>query len=327
MNVPTRRTAFRLAAAGAGATAAATAATTAATAAATAATTLAHGSSGRREEVTTFVFVTGSNGMATGDAELALRGHRTVGVSLPGHGPEQQFHRAYQAPQDLAKLAEIPSPMAGVTLDDYVEATVNVVRRVSRYGPVVLVGGSLGGSTITKTADEVPELIDRLVYVGAYCCTKLRSPADYLETPEGRTSLGSAILPAVVGDPRVLKAIRINWRTNDRKFLDAAKAAFMAEATDGEFLAMLNSSLPDESLQVSSADARGRKDAWGRVRRVYVRQSLDRVIPPALQDRMIREADEATPGNRFEVFTVKTSHAPAPRAYRRITDILDRLAK
>jgi pimeloyl-ACP methyl ester carboxylesterase len=303
----TRRTAFQLAAAaGAGATAT---------------------SMTKRKEVTTFVFVTGSNGVASGDAELTLRGHRTVGVSLPGHGPEDQLHVAYQAPQDLAKLAALPSTMAGVTLDDYVEATVDVVRRVSRYGPVILVGGSLGGSTITKAADEVPHLIDRLVYIGAYCCTKLRSPAEYLETPEGRTSLGAAILPGVVGDPRVLKAIRINWRTNDRKFLDAAKAAFMAEGTDGEFLALLNSSLPDESLEVSSADARGRKDAWGRVRRVYVRQSLDRVIPPALQDRMIREADEATPGNRFEVFTVRTPHAPTRRAYREITKILDGLAK
>ncbi|MEV0164883.1 pimeloyl-ACP methyl ester carboxylesterase [Nonomuraea fuscirosea] len=318
MNEPTRRAALRLAAAtGAAATASTTMSVLSSSASA----------QGKSREVTTYVFVTGSNGMASGDAELVLRGHRTVGVSLPGHGPEEQFHAAYQAPQDLKALAALPSPMAGVTLDDYVEATVNVVRRAARYGPVILVGGSLGGSTITKAADEVPGLIDRLVYVGAYCCTKLRSPAEYLETPEGSTSLGAAILPAVVGDPAVLKAIRLNWRTNDAKFLAAAKAAFMAEGTDGEFLAMLNSSLPDESLQVSSADARGRKDAWGRVPRVYVRQTLDRVIPPALQDRMIREADEATPGNRFEVFSVKGPHAPTRKSYRRITEILAGLAR
>ncbi|WP_223167077.1 alpha/beta fold hydrolase [Nonomuraea sp. SYSU D8015] len=282
---------------------------------------------GHKKEVTTFVFVTGSNGVATADPELTLRGHRAVGVSLPGHGPEEQFHLAYQAPQDLTKLAAIPSPMAGVTLDDYVEATVDTVRRVARYGPVVLVGGSLGGSTITKAADAVPDLIDRLVYISAYCCTKLRSPAEYLETPEGRTSLVGNLLSGVVGDPRVLKAVRVNWRTNDRKFLEAAKAAFMAEGTDGEFLAMLNTSLPDESLQVSSADARGRRSAWGRVPRVYIRHTRDRVIPPALQDRMIREADAATPGNRFKVFTVESSHAPTPKAYREITEILDRLVK
>ncbi|MGN9839009.1 alpha/beta fold hydrolase [Nonomuraea sp. H19] len=308
MSDTTRRSMFQLAAvAGAGA--------------------LAGPMAAERKEVTTFVFVTGSNGVATADAELTLRGHRAVGVNLPGHGPEEQFHLAYQAPQDLAKLATIPSPVAGVTLDDYVEATVETVRRVSRYGPVVLVGGSLGGSTITKVADEVPDLIDRLVYDAAYCCTKLRSPAEYLETPEGRTSLATSIVPGIVGDPRVLKAVRVNWRTNDRKFLDAAKAAYMAEGTDGELLAMLNTLLPDESLQVSGADARGRKGAWGRVPRVYIRHSRDRVIPLALQDRMIKEADAATPGNRFKIFTVETSHAPTPKAYRQITEILDRLAK
>ncbi|MGW0806959.1 alpha/beta fold hydrolase [Nonomuraea sp. NPDC002799] len=309
MNDPTRRKMFQFAAvAGTGAT-------------------VATAKPGKPKEVTTYVFVTGSNGVASADPELTLRGHRSVGVSLPGHGPEEQFHHAYQAPQDLAKLAVLPSPVTGVTLDDYVEATVNVVRRASGHGPVILVGGSLGGATITKAADAVPDLIDRLVYDAAYCCTELRSPAAYLETPENETSLATSVLGAIVGDPRVLNAIRVNWRTNDRDFLEAAKTAFMAEGSDGELLAMLNTLLPDESLQVSSADARGRKGSWGRVPRVYIRHARDRVIPLALQDRMIREADAATPGNRFEVFTVETSHAPTPAAYRQITDILHRLAK
>ncbi|MEU6711834.1 alpha/beta fold hydrolase [Nonomuraea sp. NPDC046802] len=279
------------------------------------------------KKVTTFVFVTGANGVAAGDSELTLRGHRAVGVNLPGHGPEEQFHLAYQAPQDLEKLATIPSPVTDVTLDDYVEATVNVVRRAAEHGPVILVGGSLGGATITKVADEVPDLIDRLVYDAAYCCTELPSPAQYLETPEGKPSLATGILGGLVGDPRVLKAIRVNWRSNDRVFLDAAKEAFMADATDGELLAMLNSLLPDESLLVSNGDARGSRDGWGRVPRVYIRHSKDRVIPPALQDRMIREADAATPDNAFEVFTIEATHAPTPKAYRQITEILHKLAK
>ncbi|MCK2212732.1 alpha/beta hydrolase [Actinomadura sp. ATCC 31491] len=309
MNNLTRRTAFHLAAV-AGALGGAGAA----------------GAAKGREEVTTFVFVTGANGVAA-DAELTLRGHRSLGVSLPGHDPGEQFDISYQAPQDLAALAARKSPMAGVTLDDYVAATVEAVRRAARHGRVVLVGGSLGGSTVTRTADAVPDLIDLLVYDAAYCCTALRSPAEYLETPESEASLAGSVLGAIVGDPRELGAIRVNWRTNDRDFLAAAKAAFMAGGTDGELLAMLNTLLPDESLQVSSADARGRPDAWGRVPRVYIRHARDRVIPLALQDRMIREADAATPGNRFKVFTVDTSHAPTPEDYRQITDILDRLAK
>ncbi|MEV0615564.1 alpha/beta hydrolase [Nonomuraea sp. NPDC050404] len=311
MNIPTRRTAFRLAATGAGAAVAASSVVGPA----------------KKKDVTTYVFVTGSNGVAASDPELTMRGHRTVGVNLPGHGPEEQFHIAYQAPQDLKKLATLPSPVAGVTLDDYVEATVDVVRRVARYGPVILVGGSLGGAAITKAADEVPDLIDRLVYDTAFCCTKLRSPADYVNSPEGKESLSAGLMHAIVGDPTKIGAIRINWRTADRRFLDAAKAAFLAEGTEGEFLAMLNTMLPDESLQVSSADARGRKEAWGRVPRVYIRHSKDRTIPLALQDRMIREADAATPGNKFKVFTVEASHAPTAKAYKQISDILHRLAK
>ncbi|TMR28898.1 alpha/beta hydrolase [Nonomuraea zeae] len=282
---------------------------------------------GKPKKVTTYVFVTGSNGVAAGDPGLTLRGHRTLGVELPGHGPAAQFHHAYQAPQDLAKLATIPSAVAGVTLDDYVEATVDVVRKVSGYGPVILVGGSLGGAAITKAADEVPDLIDRLVYDTAFCCTKLRSPADYLQTPEGRESLAPGLVEGVIADPAVIGAMRINWRTNDRKFLSAAKAAFMAEAGEGEFLAMLNGLLPDESMQVSGADARGRKEAWGRVPRVYIRHARDRAIPLALQDRMIRDADETTPGNRFTVFTVDSPHAPTIKAYAQIRDILHGLAQ
>ncbi|MFB9200806.1 alpha/beta fold hydrolase [Nonomuraea spiralis] len=280
-----------------------------------------------RGRVTTFVFVTGANGVAMGDPELTLRGHRTVGVELPGHGPAEQFGLAYQAPQDLGTLAAAPSPVSGVTLDDYVEATVNVVRRVAAHGPVVLVGGSLGGAAVTKAADEVPHLIDRLVYDTAFCCTGLRSPAAYLDTPEAATSLAKGLAAGLIGDPVALGAVRINWRTADRAFLAAAKEALMAGASEGEFLAMLNTLLPDESLLVSAADARGRKNAWGRVPRTYIRHTRDRMIPLALQDRMIREADAATPDNPFEVRTVEAGHAATAAEYRRISEILDGLAK
>ncbi|GAA0913838.1 alpha/beta hydrolase [Nonomuraea longicatena] len=278
-------------------------------------------------EVTTFVFVSGANGPASGDSELALRGHRTVGVSLPGHDPAEQFHLAYQAPQDLTTLATLPSPVSALTLDDYVEATVRVVRRVADHGPVILVGGSMGGITITKVADEVPRLIDRLVYGSAFCCTGLRSAADYLSTPEAQTSLLPELVKGMIADPRVIKATRTNWRSNDPVFLRAAKAALMAGASDGELLALLNTLLPDETLTVPSADGRGDPDRWGQVPRTYIRHSQDRCIPLDLQNRMIREADEATPGNAFDVKTVATSHVPVGKAGRQITDILDRLAR
>ncbi|MFI0419381.1 alpha/beta fold hydrolase [Spongiactinospora sp. 9N601] len=282
---------------------------------------------GRGRRVTTYVFVTGANGGLSADAELALRGHRTVAVELPGHSAtDEQFRPAYQVPQDAQALATAPSAMAEITLADYVAATVATVRRAAKHGPVILVGGSMGGVTITKAADEVPDLIDRLVYDSAFCCTKLASAEAYLATQEGKPSKIGAILAGVAADPSVIGAIRINWRLADPKFLGPLKAALMADSSEAEFMAMLNGSLPDDSLHIATADARGRKERWGRVPRTYIRHSEDQVIPPALQNRMIKEADSLTPGNTFDVRTVRTAHAPSRAAWKQIVDILDGLA-
>lgn len=286
-----------------------------------------------RRPVTTFVFVVGASG-GTGGAtfnELVLRGHRVAAVDLPGHDPARQYRRSYQAPQDLAKFATEPSPMKGIGLDDYVEAAVATIRRAARNGPVVAVGGSMGGLTLSRVANEVPELIDRLVYDSAFCCVELRSAVDYLQTPEGRTSLvlDPALAAGAVGDPAKLGAVRINWRSADPKFLAALKRANIAEdepEAEGELMALLNSLLPDESLTATQEDARGHKDTWGRIPRTYIRHTLDRTIPLALQNRMIREADRLTPGNRFDVRTVRTGHYPTGTAWRRIADILHDVA-
>ncbi|MCO8270187.1 lysophospholipase [Actinoplanes sp. TRM 88003] len=281
-----------------------------------------------RREVTTFVLVTGANGSASGDAELSLRGHRAVGVELPGHGAAAgQFRRSYQAPQNLAALATEPSPMAGITLDDYVTATVAVVRRAARLGPVVLWGGSMGGATVSRVANEVPRLINRLVYSSAFCCVDLPTMGDYLQTPEAAGSLILELGGASLADPAVIGASRTNFRTNDAAVLAKMKEALCADATEAEFMAMLNASQPDESIQVPLADARGHKDTWGSIPRTYIRHTRDRMIPLPLQDRMIAEADRLTPRNKFDVRSVATSHAADGAGWAASVDILDELAR
>lgn len=72
--------------------------------------------------------------------ELALRGHRALPIELPGHGFDAIFPAGYQCPQDSEMLATAPSPVADLTLDDYVAHTLQIVRRVADHGPVALVG-------------------------------------------------------------------------------------------------------------------------------------------------------------------------------------------
>ncbi|MEV6908106.1 hypothetical protein [Amycolatopsis sp. NPDC051071] len=74
-------------------------------------------------------------------------------------------------------------------------------------------------------------------------------------------------------------------------------------------------------------DSRGDLGIRGRVPWVFVRHLRDGIIPLALQDRMIREADERTPRNRFRVFDVGTAHVPTSAKLGELLDLYDRLAR
>ena len=276
-----------------------------------------------RGERPTFVIVHGANGNAYSFAPLMAAlteaGQRALAVDLPGHGPAGNFPRAYQAPQDLAALTTAPSPVLGSTsLDDNVRHVVRIVRRVARNGPVTLVGHSMGGATITRVGNQVPDLIQRLVYMSAFCCVRLRSVLDCYLTPEA----ASTLLPKIpaVQTPGRLGVSRTNWRSADPDFIAAAKAALAADYSDASFLSALNTFEPDEARAVSTDDARGDPATWGRIPRTYIRYTRDRAIPLALQNRMIAEADAATPRNRFVVHSLAAPHLgpESPHALARV---------
>lgn len=285
----------------------------------------------RRGRPPTFVLVHGtcasSQWWTPLAGELGLRGYRTVAVDLPGHGVEGHFPLAYQAPQDLEALATVPSPLAGITIEDYERRVVEIVRRAHRNGPVILVGHSEGGVSLSRASNVVPHLIDRLVYIAAMCCVDLPSVDEYLATPEGSTSLSQEIgRYGAVGDAEALGVLRVNWRSSDPRFLAAVKKAVAADYTDEEVRAMLNLLQPDETLSIFAADARGRADGWGRVPRTYIRLTKDLDLPIALQDRMIAEADRLTPRNRFDVRSVPAPHS-GPMDRPEVVAILDELGR
>ncbi|WP_415925277.1 alpha/beta hydrolase [Streptomyces sp. ME19-01-6] len=189
---------------------------------------------------------------------------------------------------------------------DNAHHVAGIVRRLAAQGPVILVGHSMGGGTITRVGNQVPDLIARLVYLSAFCCVRRRSALDWFTTPEAATTLLPTIPSA--GDSERLGVGRTNWRSADPEFIATAKRALAADYDDAAFLAALNIFEPDESNAVATADARGTPATWGRIPRTYVRFTSDRAIPLPLQNRMIKEADRATPGNRFDVRSVEAPH-------------------
>ncbi|MFD4316672.1 alpha/beta hydrolase [Streptomyces sp. NPDC058548] len=265
----------------------------------------------------TFVCVHGgsSNARAWGPLqnELALLGHRSYAVDLPGHGDRAEGPAAYyRQPQDLTALAAAPSPMSGVTLRDNVRHVTDVLRRLAPLGPVVLVGNSLGGLTIGAVADAVPDLVDRVVYLSAFCLTDpamLTGAWDVADENLLDAAVARIAVPLTgeAGDPGV---VRVNWRAAhaDPAVFAELKAAIMADASDRVFGALLDTLDPDENHGVLEPGALVTAERWGRVPHTYVRLSEDAGITPAVQDYMIRKADELTPHNPFEVHTLDASH-------------------
>ncbi|TJZ57316.1 alpha/beta hydrolase [Streptomyces piniterrae] len=276
----------------------------------------------------TFVLVHGASSNSFGWspvlAELALRGHRAAAVDLPGHGFGGHFPVSYQAPQDLAGLRTERSPLGKVTLADFAEHVVGVVRRAHRNGPVILVGQSMGGVTLNAVANEVPELISHLVYASAFCPTKRATITDLMTTPEGSSSAIFRI--ASVETAPELGVNRVNWRSGDPAFFEVVKEGLAADFTDDEARALLNTLEPDESAAISGTDARGLPGKWGRIPRTFLRFTEDRTIPLALQDLMIKEADELTPTNHFRIRSLAAPHI-GPRDPGLLVDELEQVAR
>ncbi|MGH3658133.1 MAG: alpha/beta fold hydrolase, partial [Micromonosporaceae bacterium] len=239
-------------------------------------------------------------------AALTDLGHRAVAIDLPGTGLNAKFPQSYLT-QDLAALTTEKSPVAGWGIDHYVNPTVDMIKQLGDNGKIILVGHSFAGLTVTKAADAVPDLIQRVVYLTAYVPVKLGSVAEYSTLPENGTTLSGTI---TLGDPSVTGAIRINPRSGDLAYLERGRLAFYNDVPTEDYLPFAAGLTPDLPLKAATDDARGTAERWGTLPRTFIRCTLDHIIPIALQDRMIREADETTPHNTFDVKSLDASHSP-----------------
>lgn len=65
---------------------------------------------------------------------------------------------------------------------------------------MIVVGHSAGGQVVTGVGNAVPELVDRLVYISAWCCADLTA-VEYSQEPENATSVLPATFVAAAANP------------------------------------------------------------------------------------------------------------------------------
>jgi pimeloyl-ACP methyl ester carboxylesterase len=131
-------------------------------------------------------------------------GHRVLTPALPGRG-------------------EVAEDRSAIGHDDNVAAVLTGID-LAADEPIVLVGHSLGGVTISQVADRRPERIDRLVFCAAFVLEDGQSAADAMPEAQraGFTELAAARPDRAISLPWPL------WRTNFIQTADEqlARASF-----------------------------------------------------------------------------------------------------
>ena len=97
---------------------------------------------------------------------------------------------------------------------------------------------------------------------------------------------------------------RTNPRSSDADVLATQHALLMTDLDAAHVPAVLAlATQPDEPLEAVLDNAQVDPGTWGKLPRTYVRTAHDEVLPTATKDRVIAEADQLTPDNRFDVHT------------------------
>ena len=228
--------------------------------------------------MTTFVLVHGaSHGSWCWDKVVPLleaQGHSAIAVDLPGN-----------------TYGEFDIPHSEVTLGTYAQHVCEVLDELDE--PVVLVGHSLGGLTITQTAEYRPDKVKTLVYLTAV----LIGP-------------GESFIPAEPRDPESMrKALNREGRSTlsddlSTVIYDAASVRdlFFNDCSDDDFT-WARSMLAPQPASPYIDLMQTTEENFGRVPRVYIECLKDQAIPTEFQKLMYTKL----PCQR--VMTLDTGHS------------------
>jgi pimeloyl-ACP methyl ester carboxylesterase len=240
---------------------------------------------------------------------LEARGHVVHALDLPGAGRNAKEPHSYgRRPLDLAAFAIEPSPNADVSQEDRTRAAVALVDEMMRNEdrPVVLVGHSLGGLTVTAVAEAIPERVSAAVYLAAFLPTPGMTRLAMKEHP----TMGDSLVPSLLlADPRLVRAMRVDPRSDRADYREKMKSALYGDVSDANFQVALSHLHCDEPLGVMLTPTVVTPARFGRVHRHFIRCLNDKAIPIAGQDFMIGAIDERAYGPTHK-HTLATSHSP-----------------
>ncbi len=201
---------------------------------------------------------------------LQQKGHTVTAIDLPGHGANKQSDSL-------------------VTTSSYIQAVVDVIKQLDHQ--VILVGHSMNGALISHVAEQIPEKIERLIYVTAFL---LKDGGSVLEAMQ--SDADGEVLPEIVF-------------SDDQAYATLPEAALrrigfhdIEESAIKQFLPLMAEWQATEPFmaKVVLSDKN-----FGSVPKTYIRTGMDKMVSPALQDTMIANWEVES------VLDLESGHFPA----------------
>ena len=200
--------------------------------------------------------------------QLAVKGNVVV-VNLPAHGI------------DL-------TPANKVSLKDYVQTVTNAINQ--QNGKVILLAHSMAGIVASQVAENIPNKIDKLIYVSAYL-PKNGEDLLSLSKQDKQSKVGSALEFTADYSAAVIK----------KEMIGPAVCAdcpdFMKEALVKYHKAEPAKPLSEKVILTAAK--------FGKVPKYYISTTLDNAVGYDLQQQMIK-----TNGTIKKVIEMQTSHLP-----------------
>jgi pimeloyl-ACP methyl ester carboxylesterase len=201
---------------------------------------------------------------------LQQNGHTVTAIDLPGHGANKH-------------------PNSLVTTSSYRQAVVNVITQLDHQ--VILVGHSMNGALISHVAEQIPEKIERLIYVTAFL---LKDGGSVLEAMQ--SDADGEVLPEIVF-------------SDDQAYATLPEAALrrigfhdIEESAIKRFLPLMAEWQATEPFMAKFVLS---DKNFGSVPKTYIRTGMDKMVSPALQDTMIANWEVES------VLDLESGHFPA----------------
>lgn len=218
--------------------------------------------------------------------ELEALGHRAVTLDLPGLGDD-------------------PTPPAEVTFDGSIDRVVETVENEAE--PVILVGHSLGGVSISRTAELVPDRIRLLVYLSAFLPVDGDSVDAIYLSPEWPAE--TATIPPV----RSADGLTVSHTP------EGARERFYQDCSE-EDVAYCLARLRPQPLVMRQTLVRLTPERFGRVPRAYIECLNDKAAPIERQRKMVARSPCRT------VASLASGHSPFFSAPAKLAKILSDMA-